>query len=173
MAMRGIATHAGSQMATLKDDICQHLQSLQQVPPSYAGDARHLIQIAEAKRLAALLHLEERVPVSSSHSMNKAQVIGLIDSIVDVLRSIPTTSAATLWPLFIVGSSTMATSDQRIFVLNRLKQLEDSRKLGSIHHARRLIERKMSTSSTFWPLSGQSQIELHLPTENEKWISLA
>lgn len=175
MTVRGSSHRAETQAAVLKDEISQRLQGLRQTPPNYANDAHYLTQIAEAKRLAAMLHLEERVPIYSPHSLDELQVIVLINSILLVLSSIPTTSAAVLWPLFIVGSSTMATPRQRMSILERLKQLEVSRKLGSIHHARRLLERKMTASSISWREHGVVALgsELHLPTENEKWISLA
>ncbi|OKL57402.1 hypothetical protein UA08_07322 [Talaromyces atroroseus] len=156
--------------------LVQRLRQLDQYSPAGTQNSAHLLQVAEAKRLAAMLYLEERIPVPEQSSTINIRSMGrkrLIDSIIDILRVLPATSAASLWPLFVLGNSQLENEGHRHFVLGRLAQLERSRKLGNIYHARRLVERKI-IARTLSPIEPQRL--WHLPrgvlrNENERWGS--
>ncbi|KIW16108.1 hypothetical protein PV08_06159 [Exophiala spinifera] len=171
-----------TEFLTMRNDLVSRLRRLRQCVPSSCVDQPLLMQIAEVKRLAAMLYLEERVPrptdtSSVDNCIPPPRSLGrkrLIDCIMSSLRLLPETCAASLWPLFVLGNSRLESEEQRHFVLTRLGQLEDSRKLGSIYHARRLVERYIAASS----LPSNPLVLGNLPrglalTENERWISLA
>jgi len=160
------------QLFTVRNELSERLQCLRQRPTSGAQNVDHLVLIAEGKRLAALLHLEERTPQVPNFVSN-ANI--LISAIFDVVHALPTSNAAMLWPLFIIGTSASSTHEHRTFVLERLEQLQKSRRLGSIYHARRMVERRMSNRSIQQTCAQPLQYHLdHRPeTENERWVSLA
>ncbi|KAL6241388.1 hypothetical protein RBB50_011652 [Rhinocladiella similis] len=177
-----------NEFLTIRNDLVSRLRRLQQRVPSSCVDQPLLMQIAEVKRLAAMLYLEERVPrptdtASVDTCIPPPRSLGrkrLIDCIMSSLRLLPETCAASLWPLFVLGNSRLESEEQRHFVLTRLGQLEDSRKLGSIYHARRLVERYIAASSlpSMGARSSNPLMLGNLPrglalTENERWISLA
>lgn len=160
------------QLLTVRHELSERLLCLHQRPAPGAQNTYHLILIAEGKRLAALLHPEERTP-RSLNSMSSASI--LISAILEVVHALPTSNAAMLWPLFIIGTSASSTQEHRAFVLDRLGELQRSRRLGSIYHARRMIARRMSNQSIRRPNAEFLEYKPdHLPeTENERWVSLA
>jgi len=153
------------------------LAQLKQYPPPHTSESEHLVMVAEAKRLAAMLYLVDRVPLKEASTPNhsRASQRSLVDAIIDALKLLPTTSAVSLWPLFVLGNSYLETDEQRHFVLDRLTQIEKRRRLGSVYHARRLVERKIL--SRVLASAGREHLVFSRRerplTENERWISLA
>lgn len=161
-----------NQLEAAREHLSSRLHNLHQSVAPGTQNVHYLTLIAEGKRLSALLHLEERIP-RSSHAISAAGLI--IPAILDVLRALPTSHAAMLWPLFIIGTSSASTHEQRAFVLDRLEQLQSSRRLGSIYHARRLVERRVSSRLTQQTIIQQDSTRMDdlAQTENERWVSLA
>lgn len=158
--------------------IKNRLSGLQQYPSIHTRDPQHLMQIAEAKRLAATLYLEQRVRIPDDLSTTNSRCVGrkhLIDSIINTLSQLPATSAASLWPLFVLGTSELETEDQRHFVLGRFHQLEKTRKLGNIYHAKRLVEQRIIARSVASICIGgwESDAFRKQMQNSERWISLA
>ena len=146
-------------------DLLDQLSCLKQIMQPGIGDERSLIQIAEIKRLSAILYLHNQV-LSRLPSYNHIPQIScsaqdLQVAIIDALQSLPSSNGAALWPLFILGKSSMSNEAHLRFVLERLTQLEESRYLGSVYYARRHIARGIV-------LSEDMRI-----CENERWVSLA
>jgi len=146
-----------------KSDLVRELLSLHQYPASSSNDLDIVQTVAEAKRLAALLYLEEKLRIPGlidSCNINPTAIIG---SLLDLLSGLPLQNAATLWPLFVLGISRFTSQDQLNLVLSRLLWLEKSRPLGSICHARRLIESRADGVA----------LDVHLYYTPKAWISLA
>lgn len=165
-------------LLAIRGDLVERLRQLKQYSPVGTQNSAHLLQVAEAKRLTAMLYLDERIPVPEQSSTLHLRSMGrkrLIGSIINTLRVLPATSAASLWPLFILGNSQLENEYHRHFVLCRLAQLERSRRLGNIYHARCLVERSI-IARTLSPIEPHRL--WHLPrgvlrNENERWVSLA
>ncbi|ETN36914.1 uncharacterized protein HMPREF1541_07901 [Cyphellophora europaea CBS 101466] len=116
------------------------LQCLEQHPAHGINDVEAVLAIAEAKRLAALLYLAEKLSAAITVDALDIDTSAIVQTLVSLLAEIPAQNAATLWPLFILGVSRFTSHEQHQFVLMRLLLLEQSRPLGSICHARRLVE---------------------------------
>jgi hypothetical protein len=158
----------------------KQITSLEQTPRHTSGSAETMIKIAEIKRLSALLYFHDRVvsqlPLSRFSLSGPHAVADLQKSIISSLEVLPSSSGATLWPLFVLGNSKLHDTSQVRFVIDRLAQLEASRYLGSVHHARRRVERDLRLRSM--ELHGHGEIGdtwrgSGVVCENERWISLA
>jgi hypothetical protein len=156
------------------------ITSLKQTPRHPSGGAETMVQIAEIKRLSALLYFHDRVvsqlPLSRFSLSGPHAVADLQKSIISSLELLPPSSGATLWPLFVLGNSKLRDTSQVRFVIDRLMRLEASRYLGSVHHARRRVERDLRRRSM--ELHGHEEIGdtwrgSGIMCENERWISLA
>lgn len=162
-------------LAIMADSLMFELSRVQQTPRAGAKDVENMIQIAEVKRLSAMLYLHDRVITRWAYSPGNPSGKHLQNSIIGVLHHLPVTSGASLWPLFVLGNSPLESTEQVEFVLDRLHQLESSRNLGSVHHARRRVERSIMARIA-GDLSTVSQHQ-HLHdialNDNERWVSLA
>jgi hypothetical protein len=154
--------------------------SLEQIPRSLSRNVETMVQIAEIKRLSTLLYFHDRVapqlPSRSFESSSPHAVADLQESMISSLQSLSPSSGATLWPLFVLGNSRLRDTRQMRFVLDRLVQLEASRYLGSVYHARRRVKRDLMSRSR--ELQSQGDIrntwgDSGIVCENERWISLA
>ncbi|KAH8812538.1 fungal-specific transcription factor domain-containing protein [Xylogone sp. PMI_703] len=155
-----------------RNEIERSLHTVHQIPPvdsdGKVSDSTYLSQIAEVKRITALLYLHERIttilpPASRSSAAIASYKAGLIDSLIEQitpLRNSPTL----LWPLFVLGNASPEDEEHRRFVLERLDAMRRSRNLGSIRLARQLIEDKYRT----WDLELEGEMR-----PKGKWISLA
>jgi len=157
-------------------DVLRQLSVLRQIPRHRSGNTDTLVQIAEIKRLTALLYFHDRIS-SELHSSSAVfprtfSIPHLQASIVQSLQNLPTSSGAALWPLFMLGNSNLGDSEQIEFVLDRLNQLEKSRYLGSVYHARRRVERDIRGTSLACQLEWMDNAGAEM-CENERWISLA
>ena len=149
------------------------LSNLQQTLQVGVENTESMLQIAEVKRLSAMLYLHDRVMASRS-SIAPAFAHSLRDAIIDAIQQLPASSGASLWPLFVLGKSNLDNRDQAQFVLDRLLQLEQSRYLGSFYHARRRVERNITQRLTeHGNVSEQSWEDDSAVNENERWVSLA
>jgi hypothetical protein len=162
-------------LAIMADSLMLELSRVQQIPRTGAENVGSMVQIAEVKRLSAMLYLHDRVTTRWTDSPGNPFGKQLQDSIIAVLHNLPVTSGASLWPLFVLGNSPLEGTEQVEFVLDRLHQLESSRNLGSVHHARRRVERSIMARisgdlSTVSPHRHLHDIALN---DNERWVSLA
>ncbi|KAL4805925.1 fungal-specific transcription factor domain-containing protein [Aspergillus unguis] len=114
------------------------LHTLQQRLLTHADPNPHLEQIANIKRLAALLYLHERLnppkpPRETEYRSLSVTKSDLITSIIHSVSTLPNTAstATLLWPLFILGTSCL-NETQRRFVLDRLLDIQRARNLGSV-----------------------------------------
>lgn len=160
--------------------LLNQLFSLEQIPRQGSLNAGSMVQIAEIKRLSAILYFHDRVLehlfIPSLASSPVLSVANLQESIITSLQKLPASSGASLWPLFVLGKSSLLKPDHIRFVLDRLVQLEKSRYLGSVYHARRRVERDIRTrllivdprDSGSGASSGNGMV-----CENERWVSLA
>lgn len=149
------------------------LSNLQQTLRVGVERAESMLQIAEVKRLSAMLYLHDRVMVPCS-GIASAFGHNLRDAIIDAIQQLPASSGASLWPLFVLGKSNLDNRDQAQFVLDRLHQLEKSRYLGSFYHARRRVERNITQRLTeHGDVLEQSWEDDSAVNENERWVSLA
>lgn len=130
-----------------KSALVQELLALQQYPAFGSNDMTVVQTVAEAKRLAALLYLEEKLLVSGYPEPRQIEPTAIVQNLLDLLSGLPLHNAATLWPLFVLGVSRFTSHDQLNVVLSRLLWLEQSRPLGSICHARRLVQSHAGNSS--------------------------
>lgn len=160
-------------------NLMNQLSQLQQVPQARAENVGTMILIAEVKRLSAMLYLHDRAMVLwSTPGLEEMSPLAknLQNRIIQTLQILPASSGAALWPLFVLGNSTLENDEQIRFVLKRLHQLEISRNLGSVHYARRRVERSIMASFTTHETS-MIQPYRHVGGEvlndNEKWVSLA
>ncbi|KAK5044428.1 hypothetical protein LTR84_011242 [Exophiala bonariae] len=131
---------ANDQLLSEKSALIQELLTLHQVPASGSNDLNVVQTVAEAKRLAALIYLEEKLPVVGFPEPRQIDPTAIVQDLLEVLSGLPLHNAATLWPLFVLGVSRFTTHDQLMIVLSRLLCLEQSRPLGSICHARRIVQ---------------------------------
>lgn len=149
------------------------LSQLQQVLRTGIDHAEAMLQIADVKRLSAMLYLHDRVMAQCS-STSLAFSNNLRDEIIEAIKQLPANSGASLWPLFVLGKSNLDSPSQAQFVLDRLHQLEQSRYLGSFYHARRRVERNILKRLTeHGDILGQSWEDDSTVNENERWVSLA
>lgn len=138
------------------------LRTLKQSLPKHSEDEYNLGQIAETKRLAALLYLAERLNPETSIQL-EANLDGsgatretirqsprrekrrLISSIINIVSTLPD-SATLLWPLFVLGNSGLENEGERRFVLERLGRMQQTRNLGSVRRARTAVKRAFCIS---------------------------
>ncbi|KAL1607857.1 hypothetical protein SLS60_002795 [Paraconiothyrium brasiliense] len=153
--------------------LMDQLSGLHQTLRTGVGHAEIMLRIAEAKRLSAMLYLHDRV-MAPYASAPTALAHGLRNAIIEAIQQLPASSGAALWPLFVLGKSNMSSRDQAQFVLDRLHQLEQSRYLGSFHHARRRVERnimrRLTAHGDVLPQTWDDDPALN---DNERWVSLA
>jgi hypothetical protein len=146
-----------------KAALVQELLSLHQYPASGSNDLDVVQTVAEAKRLAALLYLEEKLHVPELTESCDIHPPAIIQALLDLLSGLHLHNAATLWPLFVLGVSRFTSQDQLNLVHLRLLWLEQSRPLGSICHARRFVESRV----------GGYLLNTDLCHSFKTWISLA
>lgn len=154
-------------------NLMKQLSTLHQTLGDGGGNIDIMVQIAEVKRLSAMLYLHDRVMAPRANNP-PALAHNLRNAIVDGIQQLPVNSGASLWPLFILGKSNLDTHDQAQFVLERLRLLEQSRYLGSVYHARRRVERnimkRMTAHGAVSPSKWEDEAVHH---DNERWVSLA
>ena len=156
--------------ATKIMDKLTHLQQILRTGLDHAGT---MMQIAEVKKLSAMLYLHDRVMVQCSVT-SPVFSYNLRNEIMRAIQQLPVSSGASLWPLFVLGKSNLDSPSQAQFVLDRLHQLEQSRYLGSFYHARRRVERNISKRLTeHGEILGQPWEDDLAVNENERWVSLA
>ncbi|RDW67559.1 hypothetical protein BP6252_08955 [Coleophoma cylindrospora] len=140
-----IATFSAS-----RDTIERTIHGLRQTLPSCTNKPSELLQIAEVKRLCALLYLRERLgsipnskttnnmPSTTLDAASIAYKSNLTSNITCLLSTLPDSSTL-LWPLFVLGN-TQLDEEQRRFVSERLRSIEKVRNLGSVRQARLEVE---------------------------------
>ncbi|RAL03210.1 Zn(II)2Cys6 transcription factor [Aspergillus ibericus CBS 121593] len=111
------------------------LSTITQALPPHSQDRDDLSQIAETKRLAALIYLIGRVSNANIIIDEGTNKVALINMLVNIISTLPD-SATLLWPLYILGHAGLEDEDQRRFVLDRLERMQRVRNLGSIRRAR-------------------------------------
>lgn len=151
------------QLLSEKSALVQELLSLHQVPASGSNDLNVVQTVAEAKRLAALIYLEEKLPILGFPEPRQIEPTAIVQDLLELLSGLPLHNAATLWPLFVLGVSRFTSHEQLDIVLTRLLCLEQSRPLGSICHARRIVQDH----------SGDSPLSLDRYQSSKARISLA
>lgn len=151
------------------------LSSMDQILRRGEQDANMMIQIAEVKRLTAILYLHDGIIARLNSPSFMITPNHLHEAIITALRNIPSTNGSSLWPLFVLGKSCLHNTEDIAFVLDRLQQLEQSRYLGSVYHARKRIERNLAGRLTLGEQDMlQSRWEGEIPlNDNERWVSLA
>ncbi|KUJ15078.1 uncharacterized protein LY89DRAFT_686632 [Mollisia scopiformis] len=104
-------------------------------PPSQ----EEITSIANAKRLAALLYLHFRLDGSSPYQPHMAR---LTSQILELLPKIGVWSNTILWPLYIVGVMGVQSErdEDKLVVLERFEDLQQTRQLGNVKRARRIVE---------------------------------
>lgn len=95
--------------------------------------------IAETKRLAALIYLYSRIDNAGPQDTLLERPTRRI---LELMPSISMRTNALLWPLFIVATLGMRPEweEDRMFLLERLSALQDTRQLGNVKKARKVIE---------------------------------
>lgn len=171
-------TVAESRTFTMSRDVIERsLYALKQSLPPGIINSSDLVKIAETKRLAAILHLRERLSIIPMVHVSTASTTAqgdykadLVISIISLISSLPDSSTL-LWPLFVLGNTQLLEEDRR-FVLERLDNIQRLRNLGSVRQARLMVEdvwkRSDLDSSTtkFWDRGRSSR-------SRAKLISLA
>ena len=101
------------------------------------GDDSHII--AETKRLAALMYLYARIDNANPFHPH---MVRLTAQILNLLPTISLRTNTILWPLFIVATLGVRpeSDEDRKLVLERLDALQQTRQLGNVKKARRIIE---------------------------------
>lgn len=96
-------------------------------------------RICEVKRLAALMYLYARIDLSDPY---KPHMVRLTDEIIRLIGGISTRTNTVLWPLFIVATLGVRPDceDDRLVVLTKLSDLQQTRQLGNVRKARGVIE---------------------------------
>ncbi|KAL4891115.1 fungal-specific transcription factor domain-containing protein [Aspergillus ambiguus] len=134
--------HYRRKMDELSNALCTLTQNL----PSHSSDRADIAQIAETKRLAALLYLIERADPTHMDNMqgstgpdnlNKHHIISSMLRILTTLSD----AATLLWPLFILGHAGLENEEHRRFILDRLHRMQRTRNLGSVRRARKAVKR--------------------------------
>ncbi|KAH8688756.1 fungal-specific transcription factor domain-containing protein [Talaromyces proteolyticus] len=163
------------------EEIETALETLQQILPSNSSAAdNYILQIAEIKRLTALLYLHECLgefissspsPSTSSPPLSlqtyhsppppKLSKQGLVQRIIELISTLPNPdSTSVLWPLYIIGNSAgLEDESQRRFVLERLRGIQQTRNLGSVRAARVAVERAFRTRDLELPDSKGETIQ--------------
>ena len=95
--------------------------------------------ILETKRLAALIYLYSRI---DNAGPQQPQIERLSTRVLELMPQIAFRTNALLWPLFIVATLGLRPEcdEERLFILERLSALQDTRRLGNVQKARELIE---------------------------------
>ncbi|EXJ86523.1 hypothetical protein A1O3_03474 [Capronia epimyces CBS 606.96] len=94
--------------------------------------------IAEVKRLAALIYFYARIDRATPEH---PQIIRLTASMLNLLRKVPVSANALLWPLYIVGTLGVQScqDEHRALVLERLEALEKRRQLRNVKDVRQVV----------------------------------
>ncbi|CAI6085152.1 unnamed protein product [Clonostachys chloroleuca] len=107
------------------------------------GAIEELGYIAETRRLSALLYMYSRL---DHIPPGFAPIDKLTTQILALIPKISLRSHALLWPLFVVGTMGIGVVNpesgdaQRIFVLERLVSLQQTRQLKNVRRAREIVE---------------------------------
>lgn len=124
-----------------RDDIERRIHQLEipahGVQTSSDSDNGHII--AESKRLAALMYLYARIDNANPFHPH---MVRLTTQILSFLPKISLRTNTILWPLFIVATLGVRpeSDEDRKLVLERLDALQQTRQLGNVKKARRIIE---------------------------------
>lgn len=112
--------------------------------------AQYVQLIAKVKKLAAIIYLFVRVDQELYFKLGKSyqkqyklrlqNVRSRILEAVSLMKQMNTSSMSLLWPLFIVGVVSDTDEDHRHFVLQKLQDMEKSRRLASVRMAKHTIE---------------------------------
>ncbi|PWY77330.1 Zn(II)2Cys6 transcription factor [Aspergillus sclerotioniger CBS 115572] len=111
------------------------LSTITQTLPDHSKDRDDLSQIAETKRLAALIYLIGRVNDADMIIDEGTTKFSLVSMLINIISTLPDTPTL-LWPLYILGHSGLEDEDHRRFVLDRLERMQRIRNLGSVRRAR-------------------------------------
>ena len=149
-------THAGDEtdctmyLQRRRDDIERGLHRLAEQPasdmnaddwtdPSLFRSDSQMRRICEAKRLAALMYLYSRIDFSDPY---KPHMVRLTQQIIALVSGISTRTNNVLWPLFIVATLGVRPDceEDRLIVLTKLTELQQTRQLGNVRKARQVIE---------------------------------
>lgn len=181
-----IPTKIESDFISSCEEVEAALECLEQNLSTHSSPAdSYILQIAEIKRLTALLYFNENlgefVPsipplhrsmsfsssspspslgCSSSHPLSCKQTKQrLVSSIIEHISALPNPdTVCVLWPLYVIGHSTaLEDESQRRFVLERLLNIQQLRNLGSVRAARRAVERVFRTKDLELPGSKGGQ----------------
>lgn len=134
---------------TEKNSILRQLDELDQKVHIERPGTEGIKTIAEIKRLATKVYLFARIDLIEFRYENNGKVpsssasalSALIDQIIVNIKKIDYVSMTLTWPLFIIGVVGIElTEDQRWFILNRFKDMENLRNLASLRLARTTIE---------------------------------
>lgn len=124
-----------------RDDIERRIHQLEvpiyEDPISTGSDNGHMI--AESKRLAALMYLYARIDNANPFNPH---MVRLTTQILSILPEISLRTNTILWPLFIVATLGVRpeSDEDRKLILERLDALQQTRQLGNVKKARRIIE---------------------------------
>ncbi|KAL5364845.1 fungal-specific transcription factor domain-containing protein [Aspergillus floccosus] len=128
------------------NNISAALCTLTQTLPAHSSDRTDVAQIAETKRLAALLYLIERagrrVPPSdcTGSPLEKLNKHHIVAALIKMLSTLPD-AATLLWQLYILGNAGLENEEHRRFILDRLHCMQRTRNLGSVRRARKAVKR--------------------------------
>lgn len=130
---------------TKRDELLNQLDSLIQITKD--GDPC-IETIAEIKRLSTKVYLFSRLDIlefrfkdKAKVSKNLIQLNELINEIINKIKSIDYCSMSLLWPLFMVGLTSLGLDDElRWLILNKFDQMENRRHLASVKMARNTVE---------------------------------
>lgn len=134
------------------------LANLNQQLPAYGlyeDEIENIKKIAEIRRLTSLIYLFVRIDIeyfyrhrvsdndvksNSSYNGRIKRIQRLSDNIVRLIVSLPASSPALLWTLFVLGIVSTNSEEQRWWLLNKLNELEQGRELGNVKTVRFIIE---------------------------------
>jgi hypothetical protein len=127
-------------------DISTALCTLTQTLPAHSSHRADVAQIAETKRLAALLYLIDRAsrrvppPAGAGSPLDKLNKHHIVTALIKMLSTLPD-AATLLWPLYILGNAGLENEEHRRFILDRLHRMQRTRNLGSVRRARKAVKR--------------------------------
>ncbi|PYH94391.1 hypothetical protein BO71DRAFT_419371 [Aspergillus ellipticus CBS 707.79] len=131
-------------MAAKVAEIHSSLKDLTQNTTITSREGKKLANIAETKRVAALVYLIERVNLTPINSQFKfatsAKKNRMIATIIRLKSNLPDTPIL-LWPLYIIGHARLVDDHQRRFILDRLQLMQRTRNLGSVRRTRTAVKR--------------------------------
>ncbi|KAK8116554.1 MFS general substrate transporter [Apiospora kogelbergensis] len=123
-----------------EQQLCQLSNILIDQPPAPTSSAiTETHAIFEVKRQAALMYLYGRLDEAGPQ---ETHMVKITNEILGLIQHISVRTNTLLWPLFIVAVMGIRTEDEenRTFLLEKLAALQESRQLGNVNKARRLIE---------------------------------